>query len=131
MQNRAAGAFDVQLTPQAPQGEEAANPGRMLINKQFHGDLDATSKGQMLSAMSPIKGSAGYVAIEEITGTLHGRRGSFILQHTGFMNRGTPTLSIVVVPDSGTGELTGLTGSMDIQIESGKHSYEFHYSLGE
>jgi hypothetical protein len=131
MQNRAAGAFEVNLTPQPPQGEEAANPGRMLINKQFHGDLQASSKGQMLSAMSPIKGSAGYVAIEEVTGTLDGRSGSFILQHSGLMNRGTPQLTILVVPDSGTGELTGLKGSMSIQIEGGKHSYEFDYSLGE
>lgn len=131
MNNRAAGPFEVKLTPQAPQGEEAANPGRMLIDKQFHGDLEASSKGQMLSAMSPIKGSAGYVAIEEVTGTLHGRRGSFFLQHTGLMNRGTPQLTIVVVPDSGTGELFGLTGSMSIQIEAGKHSYEFDYSVGE
>ena len=103
----------------------------MLINKQFHGDLQASSKGQMLSAMSPIKGSAGYVAIEEVTGTLDGRSGSFILQHSGLMNRGTPQLTILVVPDSGTGELTGLKGSMSIQIEGGKHSYEFDYSLGE
>jgi Protein of unknown function (DUF3224) len=131
MKSRASGPFDVQLTPQAPQGEEAANPGRMLINKHFHGDLEASSKGQMLSAMSPIKGSAGYVAIEEVTGTLHRRRGSFMLQHTGFMNRGTPQLSIVVVPDSGTGELTGLSGSMSIQIAEGKHSYEFEYTLGD
>ena len=131
MQNRAAGAFDVNLTPQAPQGEEGANPGRMLINKQFHGNLEASSKGQMLSAMSPIKGSAGYVAIEEVTGTLNGRRGSFILLHSGLMNRGIPQLTILVVPDSGTGELTGLTGSMSFQIEGGKHSYEFSYSLSE
>ena len=131
MQNRAAGTFEVNLRPQAPQGEEAANPGRMLIVKQFHGDLEASSKGQMLSAMSPIKGSAGYVALEEVTGTLAGRRGTFILLHSGLMNRGTPQLTILVVPDSGTGELTGLTGSMSIRMEGGKHSYEFSYSLSE
>ncbi len=128
---RAAGRFEVKLTPQAPQGEEAANPGRMLIQKQFHGDLDATSKGQMLSVMTGVKGSAGYVAIEEVTGTLNGRNGSFILQHTGIMNRGAPQLSIVIVPDSGTGELTGLAGSMSIQIADGKHNYEFNYTLAE
>jgi len=103
----------------------------MLIVKQFHGDLEASSKGQMLSAMSPIKGSAGYVALEEVTGTLAGRRGTFILLHSGLMNRGTPQLTILVVPDSGTGELTGLTGSMSIRMEGGKHSYEFSYSLSE
>jgi hypothetical protein len=107
------------------------NPGRMLIEKQFYGDLEATSKGQMLSAMTPIKNSAGYVAIEEVTGTLEGKRGSFILQHSGIMNRGTGQLSVIVVPDSGTGDLTGLTGSMKINVENGKHSYEFEYSLGD
>lgn len=131
MANHAAGPFDVKLTPQAPQGAETANPGRMLIEKQFHGDLEASSKGQMLSVMTGVKGSAGYVAMEEVTGALQGRAGSFVLQHSATMNRGRPQLSIMVVPDSGTGDLTGLTGSMDIQIADGKHSYIFDYSLGE
>jgi len=103
--------------------------GRMSIDKQFHGDLEATSKGQMLTAGTPTKGSAGYVAIERVSGTLHGRTGTFILQHTGTMNRGALQLSITVVPASGTGQLTGLTGKMDIQIAGGKHSYDFAYTL--
>jgi hypothetical protein len=131
MPHRAAGHFEIRLTPQAPQGEEAANPARMLIEKQYSGDLEASSKGQMLSVMTPIKGSAGYVAIEEVTGTLRGNRGSFVLEHSGLMNRGIPQLSVVVVPDSGTSELTGLTGSMKILNEPGKHSYEFEYSFGD
>ena len=131
MTGKAAGPFEVKLTPQAPQGEEAANPARMLIEKQFHGDLEGTSKGQMLSAMTPIKNSAGYVAIEEVTATLHGKRGSFLLQHSGIMNRGTGHLSVIVLPDSGTGELTDLTGSMKITVEGGKHTYELEYSLGD
>jgi Protein of unknown function (DUF3224) len=103
--------------------------GRMSIDKQFHGELDATSKGEMLTGMTPTKGSAGYVAMERVTGTLKGRNGTFILQHSGTMNRGVPTLSVTVVPDSGTGELAGLTGSMNIIITEGKHSYDFTYTL--
>jgi len=103
----------------------------MTIEKQIHGDLEATSKGQMLTAGTSVKGSAGYVAIERVSGTLHGRTGTFILQHTGTMNRGALQLSITVVPDSGTGQLTGLTGKMDIQITDGKHSYDFAYTLPE
>ena len=101
----------------------------MTIDKQFHGDLEATSKGEMLSAVGAVKGSAGYVAIEKVTGKLRGRSGSFVLQHTGTMTRGAPQLSITVVPDSGTGDLVGLTGQMTIHIEAGKHSYEFEYTL--
>lgn len=129
MTRHVAGPFDVTLTPQPPQRDEAANPSRMLMEKRFYGDLDATSKGQMLSVMTPVKGSAGYVAIEEVTGTLNGKRGSFILQHSATMTRGVPQLSVIVIPDSGTAELTGLTGSMTIKIEGGKHSYDFEYSL--
>jgi hypothetical protein len=103
----------------------------MSIDKQFHGDIEGTSKGQMLTAMTEVKGSAGYVAIERVSGTLHGRRGSFALQHTGIMNRGAPQLSITVVPDSGTGQLAGITGKFDIKIADGKHSYEFDYTLPE
>jgi hypothetical protein len=129
MSHRATGPFDVKLTPQSPQGEVAANPGRMLIDKEFHGELKAISRGQMLSVMATVKGSAGYVAIEEVTGTLHGRHGSFVLQHFAIMNRGIPESKIVVVPDSGTGDLTGLTGTMTIQNAGEKHRYEFDYSL--
>jgi hypothetical protein len=105
--------------------------GRIGLDKQFHGDLEATSKGQMLTTMSGVKGSAGYVAMERVSGALHGRKGTFALQHTGTMNRGAPSLTISVVPDSGTEELSGLTGTMEIQITEGKHSYDFAYTLPE
>jgi hypothetical protein len=101
----------------------------MSIEKQIHGDLEATSKGTMLTAGTDVKGSAGYVAIERITGTLQGRTGTFVLQHTGTMNRGVPQLSITVVPDSGTAQLLGLTGTMNITIADGKHSFAFDYTL--
>jgi hypothetical protein len=127
---RATGAFEVKLDPQKPDGKfEDATLGRMTIDKQFHGDLEATSKGQMLTGMTSVKGSAGYVAIERVTGSLNGRTGTFILQHTGTMNRGTPQLSVTVVPDSGTDQLEGIAGKMTIIIAEGKHSYEFEYSL--
>jgi hypothetical protein len=103
----------------------------MSIDKQFHGDLEATSKGEMLAAMTETKGSAGYVAIERVTGALHGRTGAFVLQHSGTMNRGAASLSVTVVPDSGTDKLAGLSGKMAIQVEGGKHSYEFEYTLPE
>ena len=103
--------------------------GRMSIDKQFRGDLEAVSKGEMLSASTEIEGSAGYVAMERVSGTLHGRRGTFVLQHSGTMNRGEPHLTISVVPDSGAGELVGLTGSMTITIIDGKHSYDFEYKI--
>jgi hypothetical protein len=106
-----------------------ASIGRMSLDKQFHGDLEGTSKGQMLSAMGGVKGSAGYVAMEKVSGTLKGRSGSFVLQHSGTMNRGVPQLIVSVVPDSGTDQLTGLAGVLEIIIESGKHSYHFEYSL--
>jgi hypothetical protein len=118
------------MVPQTPDGIfENATTGRMTIDKQFHGDLEGTSKGQMLTAMTETKGSAGYVAIERVTGTLKGLSGSFALQHTGTMNRGVPQLSVTVVPDSGTGQLVGLTGNMTINIVNGKHSYDFEYTL--
>jgi len=130
MPTHATGPFEVKLNPQA-QDDKVGDPtvGRMSIDKQFHGDLEATSKGQMLTAMTDIKGSAGYVAIERVTGTLRGRSGSFALQHTGTMTRGVPQLSVTVVPDSGTGQLVGLTGKMEIKIVDGKHSYDFEYTL--
>jgi len=130
MTQHATGAFDVKLAPIDPAFKTEDNSlGRMSIDKQFHGDLEATSKGEMLTAGTAVKGSAGYVALERVSGSLHGRSGTFILQHNATMNRGTPQLSIVVVPDSGTGQLTGLSGSMSIQIAAGKHSYDFAYAL--
>jgi hypothetical protein len=128
MSNRASGSFDVKLTPQNDAVESPV--GRMTIDKEFHGDLEATSKGQMLMASSEsVQGSAGYVAIEKVAGTLNGKRGSFYLQHSGIMTRGAGELTITVIPDSGTDQLTGLTGRMNIIIADGKHSYEFDYTL--
>jgi hypothetical protein len=124
--SHATGTFEVKLTPQAAEGD---GPGRMLIDKQFHGDLDGRSIGQMLAHRTEVAGSAGYVAMEKVTGTLHGRAGSFVLQHSGAMNRGVAELSVTVVSDSGTGELAGLAGKMAIAIAEGKHSYEFEYTL--
>jgi hypothetical protein len=127
---QATGPFDVKLAPQPPApGIESANLGRQTIDKQFHGDLEATSLGEMIAAMGGVQGSAGYVAMERVTGVLHGKRGTFVLQHTGIMDRGAPSLVITVVPDSGTDALTGLTGTMTIQIEQGKHSYVLDYDL--
>jgi len=132
MATRARGSFDVKLTPQASEEKsEDAALGRMSIDKQFHGDIEATSKGQMLTAGTAVKGSAGYVAIESVRGTLHGRSGTFVLQHSGTMTRATPQLTITVIPDSGTGELAGLAGKMTIEVEGGKHSYDFEYTLPE
>ncbi len=125
----ATGTFDVKLKPQADEGVSDPTVGRMSIEKQFHGDLEGTSKGQMLAVQSDVKGSAGYVAMERISGTLAGHKGTFALQHTGTMNRGVPELSVTVVPDSGTGELVGISGKMNIIITDGKHSYEFEYTL--
>lgn len=130
MNQVATGEFVVTLQPLTVEGEpEGSRIGRMSINKTLTGDLVGTTRGQMLSAMSEVKGSAGYVAIERVDGTLQGRRGTFTLQHTGTMNRGTPSLSIKVVPDSGTGELVGLAGDFSIINADGKHSYRFTYSL--
>ena len=129
---RASGTFEVKLTPQAADDEAGVSTlGRLTIDKQFHGDLEATSLGQMLTAGTDVKGSAGYVAIERVTGTLHGRSGSFVLQHSGTMTRGALQLTITVVPDSGTAQLAGLTGKMAIKIADGKHSYDFEYTLPE
>ena len=126
----AKGTFEVTITPQTPDGKfEDTTLNRRTIDKQFHGDLEGISKGVMLSAMSEVKGSAGYVAMERVTGTLNGKSGSFVLQHSATMDRGKPQLSISVVPDSGTGQLTGLTGKMNIIITDGKHSYDFEYTL--
>ncbi len=127
----ATGSFDVKLTPQSDDFLKGTLLGRMSIAKQFHGNLEGTSKGEMLTGGDVTKGSAGYVAIEQVTGTLDGRSGSFILQHSGTMTRGAPQLSISVVPDSGTGQLAGLTGTMTIKITDGKHFYDFAYTLPE
>jgi hypothetical protein len=133
MTKQASGTFEVNLTSQKLENKEAerANLGRMSIDKRFHGDLEAISNGEMLSAVTEVKGSAGYVAIERVSGTLHGRDGAFVLQHAGTMTRGVPQLSVTVVPDSASGDLLGLSGSMTIKIEGGKHSYEFDYTIPE
>jgi hypothetical protein len=127
----AAGAFDVTMNPD-PHYEAVDGGivlGRVSFSKQFHGALEATSIVQMLSAGTAVKGSAGYVAIELVTGRLSGRSGSFVLQHSGSMARGQAGLTVSVVPDSGTGELAGLAGRMAIDIVDGKHSYRFDYTL--
>ena len=128
MTTRATGTFEVKLTPQ-DDGPDAP-VGRMSLDKQFHGDLAGTSKGQMVMSSSPsVNGSAGYVAIEKVTATLNGHHGTFYLQHSGTMTRGVGELTITVIPDSGTDELAGLRGKMTIIIADGKHSYEFEYEL--
>ena len=122
------GTFEVKLKPQT---DEVGDPtvGRMSIEKEFHGDLEATSKGQMLAVQGEVKGSAGYVAMERVNGMLAGRQGTFALQHTGTMDRGAPALSVTVVPDSGTGELAGISGKMTIKIVEKRHLYEFEYTF--
>jgi hypothetical protein len=128
----ARGTFDVNIIPQPPEDKsEGLTLGRMLIEKKFQGDLEAAGDGQMLTGMPEVKGSGAYVAIERVTGTLHGRSGSFILHHLGIMERGAPRLNVTVVPDSGIRELAGIAGTMTIIIADGKHSYEFAYTLPE
>ncbi len=131
MTQHAAGPFDVKVTPLPLAGPaEEATLGRMSIEKQFHGGLEATSTGQMLTASTEVKGSGVYVAIERVSGKLNGRTGTFALYHRGVMERGEPRLDVTVVPDSGTGELVGLAGTLRIVIaEGGKHSYELDYTL--
>jgi Protein of unknown function (DUF3224) len=127
---QAHGTFDVTMTPQPPDDyADGTSLGRLTLDKHFHGDLEASSKGQMLTAMSAVKGSAGYVAIERVRGMLAGLTGSFVLQHTGLMERGHGTLVLKVVPDSGTEEFVGLTGSMQILVADGKHTYVFDYAF--
>jgi hypothetical protein len=126
----ASGTFDVKLAPLGePDKADGLTLGTYSLHKQYHGDLEASAKGTMLTAGTEVKGSAGYVAIERVTGALKGHKGSFVLQHNGTLTRGTPQQNIIVVPDSGTGQLTGLTGKLTVIIESGSHSYEFDYSL--
>lgn len=122
----AKGTFEVKLAPQAD-----ADPtvGRMSIDKELAGDIVGTSKGMMLASMSAIPNSAGYVAIEKVTGTLHGKRGTFVLQHNATMDRGAQSLNVIVIPDSGTDELAGITGTFKIIIEGKKHFYEFEYTI--
>src|SRR5208282_1686343 len=129
----ASGTFEVKLSAQKADNTaaESAKLGRMSIEKQFHGDLEGTSAGEMLSVGTEVKGSAGYVAMERVSGTLHGRTGTFALQHSGTMTRSEPQLSVTVVPDSGTGELLGIAGKLAIRIADGKHFYEFEYTLPE
>jgi len=128
----ARGSFAVNIIPQPPEDKtERLTLGRMLIEKKFQGDLEAAGNGQMLTGMTEVKGSGAYVAIERVTGTLHGRSGSFILHHLGIMERGAPRLSVTVVPDSGTRDLAGIAGTMTIIIAEGKHSYELAYTLPE
>ena len=123
------GPFDVKVTAQE---EPSPDPllGRMTLDKQYHGDLQAIGQGQMLTAGTEVKGSGAYVAIEHVSGTLEGRAGSFVLQHTGIMAQRVPELTINVVPDSGTGQLKGIIGKMTITIAAGgKHSYDLEYSI--
>jgi hypothetical protein len=132
MTKHASGAFEVKLSPQT-RDEQVGDPsiGRMAIDKQFHGDLEAVSRGEMLAVHTETEGSAGYVAMERVAGTLDGRSGTFALQHSGTMTRGVAQLLITVVPDSGSGQLAGLAGQMKINIVEGKHSYEFEYTLAD
>lgn len=133
MSSHARGTFEVTVKPESTDDKtEGSTFGRFSIEKQFQGDLEGTSKGEMLTAgTGGVKGSGAYVAIERVSGTLHGRSGTFILQHRGTMTRGATELTITVVPDSGTGQLAGLAGKMDIKINEGRHSYDFEYTLAE
>lgn len=130
MTSIAKGSFQVQMKPQGEADtHDGVNLGHMSLDKVFEGELAAVGKGSMLTAMTAMKGSAGYVAIERVSGTLHGKKGSFVFQHSGSMNRGAQQLSITVVADSGTGELAGIEGLFKLNILDGKHFYEFEYSL--
>ena len=131
MKAHATGRFDVRRIAQAQAPDEAALLARHELAKVFHGELEATGSGVMLSVGTAVAGSAAYSALEVVRGRLHGRDGTFALQHTGVMTRGEPALSIRVVPDSGTGELAGLEGSLGIRIEGGEHYYDFDYSLSD
>ncbi|HEY6243913.1 MAG TPA: DUF3224 domain-containing protein [Pyrinomonadaceae bacterium] len=130
MAEHASGTFEVKLTPEEDKTGEAI-VGRMTIDKQFEGDIQGTSKGLMVMTGTRVSGSAGYVALEKVTASIKGRSGSFYLQHNGIMNRGVGELKVIVIPDSGTGDLTGLSGSFSIKIEGGKHFYDFEYSLAD
>lgn len=127
MPTTARGTFEITMTPQ-PSGVEGG-PSSVRLDKEFTGDLDGASVGQMLACRTAVDGSAGYVAIERVTGTLHGHAGSFALQHSGTLDRGAPTLSVTVIPDSGTDALIGLAGSMTIERTGGEHAYRFDYDI--
>ena len=130
MTQRATGSFAVTMKPQSTsEAPPGAALGRLSLDKTFDGDLVGVGKGEMLTAMTETPGSAGYVAIERVTGALHGRRGSFVFQHSGTMDRGSKSLSVTVVPDSGTEQLTGIAGRFAIEIADGQHRYEFDYAL--
>ncbi len=128
---KVSGTFDVNLKPLDTHatGKQGVKFGRMAIDKTFHGELRATSQGEMLSAMTPVQGSAGYVAIEQVIGKLCGKHGSFVLQHFGTMHKGEDRLVLEVVPGSATDDLSGLAGSMEINIDNGQHFYEFNFEL--
>jgi hypothetical protein len=127
---RATGTFEVKVVPlPADEGTDTGGFGRLSLDKTFSGGLDGTSKGQMVGAFTAVEGSGGYVAMERVTGTLNGKKGSFILQHSGTMQGGAATMNVTVVPDSGTEELTGIAGTMQIIIEGKKHSYVLDYTL--
>lgn len=128
----AKGSFTVEMAPQGePEIADGVALGRMALNKAFAGDLEGVGVGQMLTALTPTKGSAGYVAIERVSGSLHGRKGSFVFQHSGIMNQGEKQLTITVVPGSGTDELAGLAGTFTLNVVDGEHLYQFEYSLPE
>lgn len=127
----ARGTFEVKMTPQPQDDSAGGGFDRLFGYKQFHGELEAVSKGHMLAARTAVEGSAGYVALELVTGKLNGRRGSFVLQHKGTMRKGVYNMDVTVIPDSGTDELVGIVGTMTIIIEGGKHSYDFEYTLGQ
>ena len=132
MTQQSAGIFDVKMVPQPADTTAAGETiGRMLLDKKYHGSLDATGKGQMLAMRTAVDGSAGYVAMELVVGKLDGRSGSFVLQHSGTMNRGAKLLVLGVVPDSGIGELVGLSGTMEIIVAEGKHNYRFEFSIAK
>lgn len=125
----ATGTFEVEISPDARDEADGTTVGRMSLLKVFHGDLEGASRGTMLTATTPVQGSAGYVAVERVEGELHGRAGSFLLQHHGVMSGGKQSLTVVVVPDSGTGELQGIAGEMEIVIDEDAHRYELTYTL--
>jgi hypothetical protein len=127
---QATGGFEVEIVPQGePQKADGSTLGRMSVRKTFHGDLDGVSSGEMLTAMTDVEGSAAYVALEQVTGSLQGRHGTFVLHHSGTMSRDGPRLTVTVVPDSGSGELTGIQGTLRIDVRNGVHTYVFDYSV--
>jgi hypothetical protein len=126
----ATGTFNVQMTPQASDDKTSGSTlGRLALAQQIHGDIEGDSTGEMLTAMTPVQGSAGYVAIERVTGLLHGKAGTFVLLHRGLMQAGKFDLGITIVPDSADGDLTGLAGTLAITVVDGKHSYDLEYTL--